>query len=129
VIVVDCAALVDALTAIKGSQELRALIADEELHAPFLLDFEIVSALRRMTRSSRLSAARAEDLLADFDDLAVYRWSADGALRMRAFSLRDNLSAYDAAYVALAEALDCRLVTRDQRLARSVGHSAEIVVL
>lgn len=128
-IVLDCAALVDALAAIEGSHRLRAMMADEELHAPALLDFEIVSALRRMTRLNRMSIARAEDLLDDFDDLPIHRWRADDALRMRAFSLRDNLSAYDAAYVALAEALDCRLVTRDQRLARTVGHSAEIVVL
>ena len=56
------------------------------------------------------------------------RWPSADALRRRAFQLRDNVSAYDAAYVALAEALDCTLVTRDGRLARSSGHYAHIEV-
>ena len=71
---------------------------------------------------------RAEDLLTDFDDLRIERWPAEDALRRRAFQLRDNLTAYDAAYVALAEALDCPLVTRDSRLARSSGHGARVEV-
>ena len=127
-IVVDAAALVDALTAVEGTEELRADLADEELHAPTLVDFEVVSALRGLTRGGRLSAARAQDALADFDDLPIRRWPSSAGLRLRTFSLRDNLTAYDAAYVALAEALECPLLTRDQRLARSSGHSVEIRV-
>ena len=64
--------------------------------------------------------------MTDFDDLAIQRWPSGAALRFRAFSLRDNLTAYDAAYVALAEALRCPLVTRDARLAHSGGHDVEI---
>ena len=127
-IVVDCAAVVDALTAVAGTDDLRARLAAEELHAPSLLDFEIVSALRGLTLAGHLSAARAQDLLTDFDDLPIQRWPSANALRRRAFQLRDNVSAYDAAYVALAEALDCTLLTRDARLARSSGHSARIEV-
>jgi len=128
VIVVDSAALVDALTAVDGTDELRAYLAAEDLHAPSLVDFEIVSALRGLTLAGHVSAARAQDLLTDFDDLPIQRWSSADALRRRAFQLRDNVSAYDAAYVALAEALDCPLLTRDARLARSGGHSARIEV-
>lgn len=127
-IAVDCAAVVDALTAVAGTDDLRARLAAEELHAPSLLDFEIVSALRGLTLAGHLSAARAQDLLTDFDDLPIQRWPSANALRRRAFQLRDNVSAYDAAYVALAEALDCTLLTRDARLARSSGHSARIEV-
>ena len=127
-IVVDSAAVVDALTAVAGTDELRAHLAAEDLHAPRLVDFEVVSALRGLTLRGHLSATRAEDLLADFDDLPLQRWPSADALRRRAFQLRDNISAYDAAYVALAEALDCPLVTRDGRLARSSGHSAQIEV-
>ena len=127
-IVVDSAALVDALTAVEGSGKLRADLAQDELHAPTLLDFEVVSAVRGLTLGGDLSAERAGDLLTDFDDLRIERWPAEDALRRRAFQLRHNLSAYDAAYVALAEALDCPLVTRDARLARSRGHSAQIEV-
>lgn len=127
-IVVDSAAVVDALTAVAGTDELRAHLATEDLHAPSLVDFEVVSALRGLTLGGHLSAARAEDLLTDFDDLPMQRWPSADALRRRAFQLRNSVSASDAAYIALAEALDCPLVTRDGRLARSSGHSARIEV-
>jgi predicted nucleic acid-binding protein len=67
-------------------------------------------------------------LLTDFEDLPVQRWPFGDGLRRRAFQLRDNVPAYDAAYVALAEALECPLLTRDSRLARSSGHAAHIEV-
>ncbi len=130
-IVVDCAAVVDALTVVDGTDELRTLVASEELSAPTLLDFEFVSALRGLTLRGHLAAARAEDALTDFDDLEIRRWPSGDGLRRRAFQLRDNgdkVSAYDAAYVALAEALDCSLLTRDTRLARSSGHLIRIEV-
>ncbi|WP_425402289.1 type II toxin-antitoxin system VapC family toxin [Glaciibacter superstes] len=66
--------------------------------------------------------------MTDFEDLPIRRWPSADALRRRVFQLRDNISAYDAAYVALAEALGCPLLTRDSRLAKSSGHSARIDV-
>lgn len=125
-IVVDCAAVVDALTSVDGSEGLHAALADEELHAPTLLDFEVVSALRGLTLRNHITPARARDALTDFDALSIQRWPSAAPLRLRAFSLRDNLSAYDAAYVVLAEALQCPVLTRDTRLARSSGHDVEI---
>jgi predicted nucleic acid-binding protein len=127
-IVVDSAAVVDALTASEGTDDLRAFLASEELNAPDLLDFEVVSALRGLTLRGDLTAARAEDVLTDFDDLEIRRWRSNDALRRRAFQLRANVSAYDAAYVVLAEALDCPLLTRDLRLAKSSGHDVRIEV-
>ena len=127
-IVVDSAAVVDALTLVEGTAELRAHLAAEELHAPSLIDFEVVSAVRGLTLGGQLGSARAEDVLTDFDDLRIERWPSEDSLRRRTFQLRHNMSAYDAAYVALTEALDCMLVTRDARLARSSGHSARIEV-
>ena len=128
-IVVDCAAVVDALAAVDGTDDLRSYLAHEELHAPTLLDFEVVSALRGLTLGGHLSASRAEDVLTDYDDLAIQRWPAEDGLRRRAFQLRDSLSAYDAAYIALAEALDCLLLTRDHYLARASGaHAVHIEV-
>lgn len=126
--VVDSAAVVDALTAVEGSEGLRAELADEQLHAPTLLDYEVVSALRGLTLGGHISRTRAQDALTDFDALRIDRWPSTAALRLRAFRLGDNLTAYDAAYVALAEALDCPLLTRDRRLARSDGHSVEVRV-
>lgn len=127
-IVVDSSAVVDALTAVDGTDELRARLAAEELHAPTLLDFEVVWALRGLNLAGHLTAARAEDLLSDLDDLSLRRWPLVDSLRRRVFALRGNLSSYDASYVALAEALACSLLTRDARLARSVGHGARIEV-
>lgn len=127
-IVVDSAAVVDALTTVEGSDDLRAEIADEDLHAPTLLDFEVVSALRGLTLRGHVSPARARDTLTDFDALPIQRWPSAAPLRLRAFNLRENLSAYDAAYVVLAEALQCPVLTRDTRLARSSGHNVEIRV-
>jgi len=128
VIVVDCAAVVDALTGADGTDDLRAFLASEELNAPALLDFEVVSALRGLTLRGNLTIARAEDALTDFDDLEVRRWPSGDSLRRRVFQLRDNVSAYDAAYVVLAEALDCPLLTRDIRLGRASGHLVRIEV-
>lgn len=127
-IVVDSAAVVDALAAVEGSADLRDYLAAEELHAPALLDIEVVSALRGLTLRRHISVARAQDLLADFDDLPVRRWPFADGLRRRAYQLRDSVSAYDAAYIALAEAMECPLLTRDVRLARPVGHAARVEV-
>ncbi|MGH3473203.1 MAG: type II toxin-antitoxin system VapC family toxin [Nocardioidaceae bacterium] len=125
-IVVDSAVVVDVLTAVEGGEDLRAELAGEDLHAPELLDFEVVSALRGQTLRRRITPARALDALTDFDALPILRWPSAAPLRLRAFALRDNLSAYDAAYVVLAEALQCAVVTRDAQLARSCGHNVEI---
>lgn len=127
-IVIDNAALVDALTLVEGTDGLRAFMVDHELHAPMLLDFELVSALRGLVLGGHLTATRAHDVLTDFDDLPLRRWPSVDGLRRRAFQLRDSVTAYDAAYIALAEALDCPLLTRDGRLARSGGHDALVEV-
>jgi len=99
-----------------------------DLHAPQLIDFEVVAALRGLTLRGHLSATRAQDVLTDFADLPIECWAYDHAFRQRAFQLRDTVSAYDAAYVVLAEALGCAFVTRDRRLAKSSAHSAKIEV-
>lgn len=128
-IVIDCSAVVDALTAADDATSLRARMSGEDLHTPALLDFEVVAALRGLVLGSHLTPTRAQDALTDFEDLPIERWPSSDSLRRRAFQLRDNVSGYDAAYVALAEALDCPLLTRDARLSKSSGHQARIEVL
>lgn len=128
-IVVDCSAVVDALTAVDGSDDLRELLSRELMCAPSLLDYEVIAALRGLTRGGHLNVARANDVMSDFDDLAITRWESADALRRRLFEFRDNLSAYGASYVVLAEALECPLVTRDRRLQRAAGGVVRIVVL
>lgn len=125
----DCAAVVDALTYIDGTDRLRARMTGQELHAPHLLDYEVVSAVRGLRIGGHLSDSRARDVLTDFDELPVRRWSAYDAHRRQALQLGDNLSTYDAAYVSLAEVLGCPLLTRDARLSRASGHDAHIEVL
>lgn len=128
-IVIDCSAVVDALTAAEDADGMRARMSGEDLHAPVLLDFEVVAALRGLVLGSRLTPARAEAALTDFDDLTVDRWPSSDGLRGRAFQLRHNVAAYDAAYIALAETLGCFLLTWDSRLQKSAAHHARIEVL
>jgi predicted nucleic acid-binding protein len=128
VIVVDASALVDVLTRPTDAAQLRLVLAKSDLHAPAMLDYEVVSALRRRTLRLQLSATRAQDALTDFEDLSIRRWPLLDGLRRRVFSLRDSFTAYDASYVALAEALECPLVTRDQRLARAARELVEVEV-
>lgn len=125
-IVLDSSALVALLAPEDDINRLRTRIHGEALHAPTLLDYEVVSAARRMTFDGRLSDTTADVLLEDLVDVPIRRWPASRGLRRRALELRHTHTAYDAAYVALAEALECPLVTRDARLARSHGHEAAI---
>ncbi|MCI0689168.1 MAG: type II toxin-antitoxin system VapC family toxin [Sporichthyaceae bacterium] len=103
-----------------GALAREILEADGDLHAPYLLDVEVVSGLRGLVRGKVLTAARAEHAMADYDDLAMTRYAHLGLIP-RIWQLRDNLTAYDATYVALAEALDCALLTADGRLTAAAG--------
>lgn len=88
------------------------------LHAPHLLDVEVTAALRRRVRLGQTRPTRAFEALADLADLAALRWD-HAPLLGRAWELRENVTAYDGVYVALAEALDAVLVTSDVRLSRT----------
>ena len=106
----------------------RLLSRADTLHAPHLLDLEVVQVLRRYARAGDLNERRGEEALEDLANLSIRRYSHEMFL-VRIWRLRNNMSAYDAAYVALAETLDAPLVTRDARLAAARGHSARIEVL
>ncbi len=94
--------------------------ANETLHAPHLIDLEIAQVLRRYVRSAVISAERGAEALADLVDFPLTRYP-HFVLLERIWRLRHGLTAYDAAYVALAEALDAPLVTRDHALAKAGG--------
>jgi len=100
----------------------------ETLHAPHLLDLEVAQVLRRFARRGEVSSERCGTALQDLVDFPLIR-HPHGFLLDRIWELRDSLTAYDAAYVALAEALDAPLLTRDERLAAARGHNARIEVL
>jgi predicted nucleic acid-binding protein len=95
------------------------------IHAPHLIDFEVISAMRRLVIQRSVNVERAQEGLSDFAAIAIVRYPA-GGLTDRIWELRANMTVFDAAYIALAEALDAPLVTTDARLARAPGHRAEI---
>ncbi len=102
-----------------GTRAAASFRRDPSLHVPHLAIVEVTSVLRGLVRAGHVQAARAEAALADLAVLPAMRWPADSLLP-QIWSLRDNLSAYDATYVALAEELDATLITADARLARAV---------
>lgn len=106
----------------------RAFAESEQLHAPQLLDIEITQVLRRLVRQREITVARAEQTLQDLSDLLIERHEHQ-ALVQRIWQLRDALSAYDGAYVALAEALAAPLLTCDAKLAGARGHRAIIELI
>ncbi|MEA2825510.1 MAG: hypothetical protein QOF03_1992 [Alphaproteobacteria bacterium] len=106
----------------------RILNPDELLHAPHLLDIEFIHVLRRLTQSGAIQQTSAQQALDDLADLRLIR-HPHGQLLQRIWELRSSVSAYDAAYIALAEALDMPLLTCDAKLSRSHGHRAKIQLL
>lgn len=127
-IVVDCSVVVDVLT-VEGADPIAELLGQERVAAPILIDFEFVSAVRGLTMGGHISEPRALDALNDFESLQIERWALPSELRTRVFELSHNLTAYDAAYVALAEALDCSLITRDRRLAAAAKDMVDVTVV
>ena len=125
-IVLDASAAVEYLLGTAAGARVAERIGGREtVHAPHLIDVEIAQVLRRLVRSGELVVDRAEGLLADFSAFRLNRYGHERLLP-RVWALRDTLTAYDAAYVALAEALEAPLLTRDARLARSGGHEARV---
>jgi predicted nucleic acid-binding protein len=117
-IVLDASAAIDWLLQTTAGREIekRIFSRGESLHAPHLLDLEVVQAMRRMVRESKVSAQRAHQMIGDFLDLRVTRYPHE-LFVPHIWRLRNNFSAYDAAYVSLTEELQATLITRDARLA------------
>jgi predicted nucleic acid-binding protein len=130
VIVVDASALLEFLlqTPLGSRVETRLFREGDDLHSPHLVDVEVTQGLRRLVRSGEVSPGRAAEAIADLADLDLHR-HAHLDLLTRAWKLRENVTAYDAMYVALAEALDAPVVTCDTPLAKTPGHHARIEVV
>jgi predicted nucleic acid-binding protein len=124
-IVVDASA---ALAALLNDGPARQLVSTERLHTPHLIDSEIASGLRRQVQRQQLRAADGWKALRTWRRLAVTRYPVYGLFE-RIWDIRENFSAYDASYVALAENLDCALVTADARLSNTAQARCPITVV
>ena len=125
-LVVDASALVDLILEKPPNERLRErLSAADELHSPQLLDIEVLSVVRRLCASGALTGDAGDSAVRLLCLLPISRYPHE-PLRARVWVLRHTVTAYDAAYVALAELLGLPLVTSDGRLCRSHGHSAVI---
>ena len=129
-IVPDASVIADILLNADGAGNMRSRIfgAGESLHAPGILDLEVAQVLRRYAARRTISLHRGRSSIALLRLLPIRRYPHE-ILLGRIWELRDNLTAHDAAYVALAEALDATFVTRDSRIARVTGHQASIEVI
>ena len=127
--VVDASTILELLLRTEAAVAVEARLRDAgTLHAPHLLDLEVAQVLRRYERAGELAAERGRQALEDLAGLPLERYRHD-LLLPRIWSLRANATAYDACYLALAEALDSPLLTRDRRLAAVPGHAARVEVI
>ena len=130
-IVLDASAAVEWLLQSEKAAAIEARAfakATSQRHAPHLLDIEVTQALRRLVAAKVVSATRARQALDDLADLPMTRYPHDWLLD-RIWELKQNLTAYDATYVALAEALDVPLITCDARIKRAPGHKVRVEVI
>jgi predicted nucleic acid-binding protein len=130
VIVVDASALLELLlqTPLGVRVEARLFSGADEFHSPHLVDVEITQGLRRLVRTGEVSADRAAEALSDLAAFDLHRHPHLDFVA-RAWKLRENITAYDAMYVALAEALDAPVVTCDEPLSKAPGHRARIELI
>ena len=128
-IVLDASAAIDWLlqTAAGKRIDRRIYSRNVALHAPHLIDLEVAQVLRRLVSQHVVLAHRADEALQDLQDLRITRYPHDVFLP-RIWQLRNNFSAYDAAYLALAEELGAALVTRDARLGAAAGHLVSVEI-
>jgi predicted nucleic acid-binding protein len=125
--VVDASALIEVLLRTPAAHAVQNTLfaPGQTLHAPYLLDIEVAQTLRRFAAKGDIDGERGRMALDDLSDLRMHRYPHEFLLP-RVWALRHTLTGYDAVYVALAEALDCTLLTRDHRLAHAAGHYAQV---
>jgi predicted nucleic acid-binding protein len=127
--VVDASAMLEVLLNSPAAPAIgsRMFAPGEVLHAPHLIDVEVMQVLRRYSMAKSLGSARARQAFEDYMNIPLERFPHD-VLLPRIWELRHNLTAYDAAYVALAEALDAPLLTCDRTMRSAKGHRANVLL-
>ena len=126
--VVDASIVVRLLANRTDDEQLRQRLSVlRTVHAPHLIDAEVANAVRGLLHGGKIGLSRAVEMLADFTALRIRRYPMHSQLG-RVLELRNNLTAYDAIYVALAETLQTPLLTQDPKLDRATGHHAEVQV-
>ena len=129
-IVLDASAAIDWLlhtpAGIKVDQRIYS--RSESVHVPHVLDLEVAQVLRRFVRDGSLSSGRADAALQDLMDVRFTRYP-HSQLLPRIWQLRHSLTAYDGAYLALAELLNAPLITRDRKVSSAPGHHAQVELL
>ncbi len=126
-IVVDASAVIELLLRTPAAKSVEAHLFEsgQTLHAPHLLDIEVAQVIRKYAAKGEIGDERARVALDDLANLRMQRYPHDFLLP-RVWELRNNMTAYDAVYVALAEVLNAALLTRDKRLANASGHEARV---
>ena len=128
-IVADASAVLEFLLGGPRARQVDGHFLEETaVQVPALLDAEVAQVLRRMVVAEMVDEPRARASLEILGDMPLQRHLLTPLLP-RIWALRENLTAYDAAYVALAEALGCSLVTFDEKLGRAPGHTAKVITL
>lgn len=125
--IVDASALVGLLLNLSTAAAIRGALRGARLHAPSVVDGEVLSGIRSAWLRREMDDGRAATALDRFTTMPVERWP-DRALVHDAWTLRHNVSASDALYVALARRLECPLVTLDRRLAAAPGLGVTVIV-
>ena len=129
-IVLDASVVVELLLGTMAGRGIQSRLqaARESLHAPALMDLEVAQVLRRLAANGELSATRGRHAIEDLADIPIRRYPHLPFIQ-RIWQLRSNVTAYDAAYVALSEELGAPLLTRDAKLAGARRHHARIEVV
>jgi predicted nucleic acid-binding protein len=127
-IVVDASIMCDFLLDAERYPELVDFLIAQDLVAPSLIEYEIGHTLRRLNLLGKLTDERAKSTIEAFEMMPIALHFAAG-LMSRTWELRQNITFYDASYVALAEALEAPLYTRDKKLATAPGHRAQIILM
>jgi predicted nucleic acid-binding protein len=129
-IVIDASALLELMLGTPHGKQIAARLhaKEETLTAPHLLDLEIAQVLRRYCAAGQITSDRAQEVLRDLPNAPIERYP-HAQLLERIWQLRQNFTAYDAAYIALAEALDATLLTRDSALTAPGTHRARVELI